>query len=528
MRRIAVVVGQALILTATCLFGMGAGKRELAVRASSPARIQRVLLVSIDGLHALDLAIFVKSNPDSALARLSAKGVTYTQAFTSKPSDSFPGLLSMVTGGSPISTGVWYEGSYARELSPSGSNCKSVGTVVVWDSSVDRDKKAVDGGGIDPAKLPLDPRKGCAPVFPHNYLRVNTVFEVVHQAKMRTAWCDKHPSYEMVNGPSSLGVDDLYTPEIVASGAVHNLHAAEAYDDLKVQAVLNEIDGRDHTGARSLGVPALWGMSLQEVSVAQKLAGGGYSDAMGTPSPDLHDALSHIDHSLGKISRALGSRGLAASTLIIITAKHGESPIDVKKRRIIPDSILPKIINRSHPGVLALAYQDGDLASIWLRDQSQTNNVVETLSQPGDESVLDVQQILAGESLKLLFNDPLRDIRTPDIVLIPNLGGIYTEADSQFIAEHGGFSDEDTHVALLVSNPRLKPGLIKTPVQTRQIAPTILASLGLDPRALQAVQIEKTRVLQGLFEAGAYESEYPLSGVLADHAGGGHPGTGSR
>ena len=35
-------------------------------------------------------------------------------------------------------------------------------------------------------------------------------------------------------------------------------------------------------------------------------------------------------------------------------------------------------------------------------------------------------------------------------------------------------------------------------VETTQIAPTILALLGLDPHALQAVQIEHTRVLPGL------------------------------
>src|SRR4029077_18094505 len=118
---------------------------------------RRVLLISIDGLHALDLANFIQSHPKSTLAQLSSNGVTYTQAFTSKPSNSFPGLLALVTGGSPSSTGVWYEGAYARDLSPPGADCKSVGTVVNWDGSVDWNKKLLDaGGGINPSKLPLD------------------------------------------------------------------------------------------------------------------------------------------------------------------------------------------------------------------------------------------------------------------------------------------------------------------------------------------------------------------------------------
>jgi predicted AlkP superfamily pyrophosphatase or phosphodiesterase len=41
-------------------------------------RIKHVLLISLDGLHALDLANFVKSNPQSNLAQLSSRGITYT------------------------------------------------------------------------------------------------------------------------------------------------------------------------------------------------------------------------------------------------------------------------------------------------------------------------------------------------------------------------------------------------------------------------------------------------------------------
>src|SRR5947209_20191467 len=66
--------------------------------------IRHVLLISVDGLHALDLANFVHAYPKSALAQLSGTGVTYTQAATAKPSNSFPGLMTMLTGGSPIST----------------------------------------------------------------------------------------------------------------------------------------------------------------------------------------------------------------------------------------------------------------------------------------------------------------------------------------------------------------------------------------------------------------------------------------
>jgi hypothetical protein len=455
--------------------------------------VKRVLLISIDGLHALDLANFIQAYPKSNLAQLSDRGVTYTQASTSKPSDSFPGLMSIVTGGSPISTGVWYEGSYVRDLSPSGSKCSTVGTEVVWDSSIDRNKTLVDGGGIDPAKLPLDPRKGCTPTYPHDFLRVNTIFEVAHEARMHTAWIDKHPAYEMTNGPSGKGVDDLFTPELAASGASHSLPAAEAFDDKKVEALLNEIYGKNHSGTKPAPVPSLFGMSLQAFSMGQKL--GGYTDEMGTPSAPLLETLKHTDQSLGRVLDALRQQGLMNSTLVIVTAKHGEAPINPRKHRIIADTTLERIVQNSHPGVMALAYQDGDLASIWLKDQTQTGKLVETLSKPENEAALGIEEILAGESLKLMFNDPLHDSRTPDIALLPRLGVLYLESDTKFMAEHGGFHKQDINVALLLAGPGLKRQIIKTPVQTTQIAPTILRALRLNPQALQAVQKEKTEEL---------------------------------
>src|SRR5712675_323613 len=471
-----------------------------SVNAQNPSlvTVRRVLLLSVDGLHGLDLANFIRSHPNSALAKLRSSGITYTEVSSSKPSNSFPGLLSLVTGGSPLSTGVWYEGAYARTLSPPGSNCKTVGTQVIWSNALDKNKKLLDaGGGIDPAKLPLDPSKGCIQVYPHSFLRVNTIFEVVHSAGMRTAWIDKHPSYEMVSGPSGMGVDDLFTPEI--GSAARDVKGQEAYDDVKVEAVLNEISGKDHAGKPADGEPALFGMAFQAFRFAQVIPTGGYTDASGTPSAPLLDVIEHTDQSIGKMVSALKSRGLLDSTLIIITAKHGQAPIDRNKHRLVDDTIIPNIVNRIQSGLVALSYADGNITSLWLTDQRQTQKVAETLNEPSNQTAAGIQQVLWGESLKLMTKDPGQDNRVPDIVVIPNFGTSYAPADEQGIAAHGGFSDDDTHVALLLSSPGLSPRTIRIPVQTMQVAPTILQALGLDPGSLQAVQQEKTVVLPGLF-----------------------------
>lgn len=71
--------------------------------ANHPA--ERVILISIDGMHALDLANWIKAHPQSTLAELSRHGVTYTNAHVPW-SDGAPGMMAFATGGTPISTGI--------------------------------------------------------------------------------------------------------------------------------------------------------------------------------------------------------------------------------------------------------------------------------------------------------------------------------------------------------------------------------------------------------------------------------------
>jgi predicted lipoprotein with Yx(FWY)xxD motif len=468
---------------------------QIVKKSSRPGR--HVLLISIDGLHASDLAAYVAVHPDSTFARLAARGTTYRHALTSFPSDSFSGLLAMTTGGTPKATGVYYDDSYDRGLYPPKSNCTgSPGTEVVYDESIDRNPKALDaGGGIDPTKLPL--RKstgGCVPVYPHSFLRVNTIFEVAHDSGLRTAWSDKHPAYELLNGPSGNGVDDLYTPEIASVPT--NTPAIEHYDALKVKAIVKEIDGLTSNGTRKVGVPAIFGMNFQAVNVAQKAPSGGYLNGGSQFSAELAGALDFVDHSLGRMVDELRSRALLATTEIIITAKHGQSPINRDDYLKVPPKTIPAIVDAVAAGLTAHATQD-DISLLWLSDQSKTNAAVAALR--ADESGPNtghIAAVIAGAQLERLFADPTRDPRVPDLIVQPQHGVIYTTYAGT-IAEHGGGTQDDRNVALLVvpgGKPR-RPTSISAPVTTTQLAPTIIAYLGLDPRLLQAVRQQHTTSL---------------------------------
>ncbi len=532
---------------------------SITAAAQTNSKIQHVLLISIDGMHSLDFANCAKGVPAFGnepycphLAALSATGVHYLQALTTKPSDSFPGLVAQITGGTPRSAGMYYDVSYDRALSPPAKTtpygivggaklCPSViGTQVGFDEEIDFNYLKLDSGkvngssginGINPDYLPRDPKNGCAPVYPHSFIRANTIFNVVKNAGGYTAWSDKHPSYDFANGPSGDGVIDLWSPEINSipvalpsvqgcnplpdPGAAQSSNAwtdsfqnIKCYDSLKVQAVLNWIDGKTHDGSTTAPVPNVFGMNFQAVSVGQKLVEkalnqtGGYTDALGTPSDGLLSEIQYVDTAIGQFVAELKKQGLSDSTLIIISAKHGQSAIDPNRVLRIPadapsDEPPSQVLSPTGvgPGLPVAQADEDDISMIWLTDQSQTASAVATLSQ--NESLFGQGEIFSGPSLTLQFNDPLTDSRTPDIIVAPNVGVVYTGGTKK-VAEHGGFAYDDRNVLLIVSNPNYKASTFVDQVETRQIAPTIVKALGLDPNNLSAVRSEHTETLPGL------------------------------
>jgi hypothetical protein len=558
------------------LLALAIATAPLELSAATPSKnlhnphniIQRVLLVSVDGMHSLDFVNCAKGVPGvnggapycPNLAALGATATTYLNASTSKPSDSFPGLMALMTGGSPRSVGAFYDVAYDRSLAPpkvttgnglAGGPCglsNVTGTTTEFDEGIDIDQTQLNGGAasgdggiasIDANRLERDPKQGCAPVYPWNFVRTNTIFGVIHGAGGYTAWSDKHPSYSSVSGPGNgTNIDDYYSPEINSivvalpgvvtptglqcspipdpsqtSAWTNSFQNIQCYDTLKVNAILNEIDGKTHNGQGNAPVPTIFGMNFQAVSVGQKLietnfGSGGYVDAAGTPTTELLSEIQFVDASIGEWVSELTNKGLLDSTLIIITAKHGQSPIDPNRFFPIPGpnhnngtspanlvaSLLPWSESPLNP--TGIGPTEDDVSLLWLASSSQTANAVSIIQQNAAQAGLG--EMFYGPSITTIFNapglPPNGDPRTPDILITPNYGVVYTGSSAK-LAEHGGFSHDDTNVLMVLSNPSFTPSSVNTPVETMQVAPTVLRALGLDPSQLQSVQIEGTAVL---------------------------------
>jgi len=566
-RRVGVVVSASLFAAS-----LAAAQGPTTTQLSSSSKIQHVLLVSVDGMHAVDYLNcangIVTANGGQpycpAIAALGATGVNYLSASTSRPSDSFPGLTAIVTGGSPAFTGVYYDVAYSRNYDapakttgnglgagPCTPNAVPTGTTTEYEEGIDINQHKLNGGApgasltdgginsIDPKRLVRDPANGCAPVYPWEFVRANSIFSVIHSAGGFAAWSDKHPAYASVAsgiGPSAL--DDFYAPEINSNVVplpgvttptgiscarirdknsdltawTNSFENIQCYDTLKVDAVLHWIDGMNHLGTQASKVPTVFGMNFQAVSVGQKLiengVHGGYLDAQATPGASLLDEFKFVDASIAAFVSELEKQGLSDSTLIVITAKHGQSPIDpnryVSQLKIgtSPVTLLSNAgyipFSESTNNPTGIGPTEDDVSLVWLSDTADTDSAVSILEQNASATTgIALGQIYYGSSLELNFNNPTNDPRTPDIVVTPNVGVTYT-GSSKKLEEHGGFAHDDTSVVLLLSNPGFKPKTVQAAVGTAQVAPTILKALGLNPNALQAVQVEGTPVLPAI------------------------------
>lgn len=564
LKRSAVASG-ALAAAAVLVASGTAGPASAAPGRGAEGKSRHVLFLSVDGMHQADLQWFVTTHPHSALASLVRRGAEFTGARTPFPSDSFPGLIAGMTGGNPKTTGIYYDVSYNHALIDAGASADQVpdpavcrhpvlGANVAYDESLDRDTSRLDAGQglpnlpgdilqmtahprtlINPVLLPINPRT-CHRVYPHSYLKVNTVFEVAKAHGLRTAWSDKHPAYEILNGPSGNGVDDLFTPEINSDAdalgddwaGVNSL--TRQYDHYKVGSVLNEISGYDHSGRDRVGTPAIFGMNFQSVSTAEKLPvsdgqPGGYNASGTTPGPVLRGALEYVDSELGAMVTGLKKAGRYRDTTIILSAKHGQSPMDSRSLKRIDGGAIVDGLNAawqqqhaSQPQPLVAGSLNDDGMLLWFSNGDRTPlagafaahflrhyagegtgtdghaKATDITTAPVAYTAAGLREIHAGVDAARFFDTPISDPRVPDVVGLVQHGVVYT-AKTKKIAEHGGNDPQDRHVPLVVAGPGIGHEVDGDPVETTRIAPTILALLGLDPDALEAVRVEHTLAL---------------------------------
>jgi arylsulfatase A-like enzyme len=246
-------------------------------------------------------------------------------------------------------------------------------------------------------------------------------------------------------------------------------------------------------------------MNFQAPNIGQKFSG--YEDAAGTTPrdhailgpgapnpPGLGQALDYVDGAIGRMLDRIDADGLTDQTMIIVTAKHGNSPVDQSTLRWIDPAVFAPLINSVQPGLTAQVTAD-TMALIWLKDRSRAADVAAVLQ--ANAAAIGAGAITSGPAVASLFGGRLAGNpgRIPDLIVQPLPGVVFSTANAKLV-DHGSDSAEDTHVPLVVVDPRHEGGFsLSCPVSLRQVAPTILEALGLRARLLEAVRLEGTKRL---------------------------------
>jgi arylsulfatase A-like enzyme len=245
-----------------------------------------------------------------------------------------------------------------------------------------------------------------------------------------------------------------------------------------------------------------FGQSLNEPSVGM----GGYQNAAAVPSDPLLSEIEFVDASIGQIVTALRDADLYNDTLLIITAKHGESPIDtvqyVADGTNTPATLLGTLIpySESPLNTNGIGATEDDVSVLWLAPGASLTAALTILNT--NATAIGLGEIYYGPTLALNYNigglGSGLDPRSPDIIVTPNVGVTYS-GSTTMIGDHGGFAHDDTNVILLVANPVFMAQTVSAAVSTAQVAPTIVQALGLKPALLDAVRAEGTPVLPEVF-----------------------------
>jgi hypothetical protein len=327
----------------------------------------------------------------------------------------------------------------------------------------------------------------CEHIFPHDYLRANTVFEVARGNGLNTVYMDKHLAYEYLNGPSGLGLTQGFFPEIGAVAS--NLEAQWAWEDLHWSGFCNVTAGHYVNGTGEIDF-SLIGANFQALTWAQS-NGGGYANGSSWSDPvfgtNITKTLQRYDQKIAEFINHLESVGKLDSTLLVLSSKQGQSPVnETSLKHVSSDGLLKST------GVDVAFWTGDDAALIWLKNSYDADTAKKNLM--ANATALNIDYVLAGDEVwEFGFGNPRKDPRAPDVAVIAKDGTLFS-TNSQ-TENHGAWLPDDLEVPLIFYNPAFSAMKISLPIQTKQIASTMLAALGLPLAQLDSWRVEGSPVI---------------------------------
>lgn len=205
-----------------------------------------------------------------------------------------------------------------------------------------------------------------------------------------------------------------------------------------------------------------------------------------------------FDTDLGAIENAYRREGILNQTLFVVTADHGMMPIS----RFVPSSVVTNAVAQAGTTAPDIATNSGDY--VWLADPTRAQTVADNIvkaQDPGIQSVYYLSTLggqphyVAADGVSLSPADEaanqyllgaLMNGHEPTVVAFGTEGTSFSDPSSNWKADHGGNSWQSQHIPLILAGPGIRSGQVSNaPVQLDDVAPTVLADMGVTPRGME-------------------------------------------
>jgi predicted AlkP superfamily pyrophosphatase or phosphodiesterase len=209
------------------------------------------------------------------------------------------------------------------------------------------------------------------------------------------------------------------------------------------------------------------------------------------------------DNDLGQIEDLYRKEGILNQTLFVITADHGMMPIE----RWVPATTIENAVAAAGTTSPDIASNSGDF--VWLADPTKAQTVADNIMNAKDPGIM-CAYYLGGSATQPAYSpssgcnvtpaieaanqyllSALLNGHEPQVVVLGNEGVSFSNpTTTHWKGDHGGASWESQHFPLILAGPGIKQGVtIDSPVQTEDIAPTVLTDMGVTPTGMDGTTL---------------------------------------
>ncbi len=426
---------------------------------------EHVVLMVWDGMR----PDFVTAENSPTLHALAEKGVFFRNNHAAYPSSTNVNGAVFATGVYPAHNGIISNQEYRTGIDP----------LKQFDTA--------DFAALDAADGKLNAR----------YLAAPTVAEIVQKAGYRTAIAGSKPVAQLAdrtrNRPNEKSVV-VYRGKVLPPSAEATVTSAIGPFPRRRGALPNESEDAWTTRALTEvlwkdGVPKFSLLWLSEPDLSE------HDNAPGSPAALA--AIKSDDANLARVLDALREKNALTSTDIMVVSDHGFSTIDLAidlaaQLREAGFDAVRFFTSAAKPGQV-LVVSLGGSAELYVmgHDPTVTRKLVEYLQRSPFPGVILTREKMEGTFT--LAQVHLTSPTAPDIIVSsrwrdqPNefgvLGLVASDlGKSRGQGTHTTFSPHDLHNTLIASGPDFRHGWSdETPTGNIDVAPTILALLGLKP-----------------------------------------------